>query len=371
VIVETSNSLLLLAEERYETLSEAERKTVSASATGEWAVCSPEDGNLPENDPANAGGWGPERAIRAELLQWLCIAATARDLIQPYGIRVAGARVEGTLELSFGTISIPLYFRACSFSLGIRLINSSLPELGLTKCFVGPLPAPRWGSSLYLRAIDARGLRLKGSLLLDGGFSAEGEVRLFDAEIGGVLECSDGHFKNALGRAIDAQGLKSRDVYFRGKFQADGEIRLLGVEINGSLECDGGPVKCHAASVDGINLVAINAERSSIDGAVLLRNGFRSEGAVRLYCAKIGGNVDCAGGKFNNSKGEVLNLSQATIGGTVSMSNGFNSTNQVTMFCNIIHGNLLCGGGKFENLQGVALYAAGVKVGGTVVLNKA
>jgi hypothetical protein len=367
-----SHSLLSLAEERFDTLSEAERKTVSASSTGERAICGPtsEDLNLPENDPANASGWGQERALRAELLQWLCTAATTRDLIQPFGIRVRGARVEGTLDLSFATVPVPLFFRGCSFSRGIRLVNSSLPELGLTKCFIGPLPPLPWGGASYLRAIDARGLRLMGSLLFDGGFRAEGEVRLFGAEIGGILECSAGSFKNATGRAIDAQGLKSRDVYLREGFRAEGEVRLYGAKIIGSLECDGGKLKCHAPSLRNIRLGALNAQGINISGAALFRNGFKCEGEVSLFCAKIGGDVVCDGAKFTNPRGYVLNLSQADIGGSVILGKGFVSEGQLRMFYANIHGNLQCEGSTFANIGGVAFNADGSKINGTVVLRK-
>ncbi|HKN27718.1 MAG TPA: hypothetical protein VJY34_07480, partial [Roseiarcus sp.] len=237
-------------------MSESERNLLRAASTGEEAICGPaSDLNAPENDPAKAQSWGPDRAIRAALLKWLCLERAAREHIQPFGIRAIGARMDGRFDLSFATIPFPLFFRACWWPAGIALENASLPELSLTKCRIFPPSDPVGGGASPSHAIGARGAHVRGSLFLDQGFRVEGQVHLLQADVGGTLNCEGGSFKNAKGTALNGQGAK-------------------------------------------------------IGGPVLLRNGFESEGEVRLFGAEIGG-IACDGGRFRNTQGTALNAEGA------------------------------------------------------------
>jgi len=142
-------------------------------------------------------------------------------------------------------------------------------------------------------------------------------------------------------------------------------VRLQGAEIGGTLDCDGGRFK-NAKSA------ALNAERAKISGPVLLRNGFESEGEVRLFGAEIGG-IACDGGRFRNTQGTALNAEGAKISGPVYLrkssesDKSFESEGEVRLFRAEI-GALECGGGRFKNVNGKALSAEGAKIGGPVLL---
>jgi hypothetical protein len=64
-------------------------------------------------------------------------------------------------------------------------------------------------------ALNAEGAKVGGAVLLRDGFVAEGQVRLYCAEIGGNLACNGGTFQEpaeagiaASGRALDADGAR-------------------------------------------------------------------------------------------------------------------------------------------------------------------
>ena len=353
------SNLLTLAEARFGgQLSDAERKLLHAALTGEEA---PADLNAPENDPANAQSWGQDRAIRAALIQWLCFEPKAREQVHPFGIRAIGAESRGDFDLSFATIPFPLRIKACWWPVGIALQNTSLPELSLTKCWVGPLSHDAQGGAPSLPVIMARGVQIKGSLFLDGRFHAEGCVSLDMAEVGGALNCDGGSFKNANDVAINAEGAKiGGAVSLQKNFQSEGQVLLKSAEIAGALICDGG--------FRNANGVALSAEAAKIGGAVFLLKNFKSEGEVLLGYAGIGGALNCSGGSFENAKGMALSVYGAKIGGDVFLGNKNRCMGQVQLDGAEIRGQLNCDDGVFENADGVALSAQGAKIAGDVYL---
>jgi hypothetical protein len=428
-----SSDLASLSEQQFQSLSEAEHKLLEAAQAGQQAICGPShDPNDPLNDPANANSWGPERAIRVSLLEWLCVGDEASRLVHHLGISVLAARFDGKLDLSFVTLSFPLSFKACWWPDGITLRNLALPEFSLTKCWVGNV------KNVEGLALDASRVRITGTVLLNDGFQAEGEVRLLQAEIGG-LSCAGGRFKSSVGQPLSARGAKGPAlnangakiggaVLLREGFHAEGEVQLLSAEIGGNLDCDGGSftnsegpalnaggakiggaallrknpragaqeptfeaagevrffgaeigrnLECDGGVFKNTNGFALTIEGAKIGGAVLLRKNskpgapaFEAEGEVRLFGAEIAANLDCSGGFFKNPKRVALNVSGAKIGGAAFLQNGFRAEGVVNLFGAQLGGNLNCDGGKVTNSAGTALTAEGAKIGGAVLLRK-
>ena len=237
--------------------------------------------------------------------------------------------------------------------------NTSLPELSLTKCWVGPLSHEAGGDESSLPVIMARGVQIKGSLFLDGRFHAEGCVRLDMAEVDGALNCDGGSFKNSEGVALDAEGAKiGGPVSLQKNFESEGRVLLKSAEIGGALMCDG--------SFRNANGVALSAEAAKIGGAVFLHDNFESEGEVLFGGADIGGALNCDGGSFENAKRVALSAYGAKIGGDVFLGHKNECKGQVQLDRSEIRGRLNCEGGVFENAGGVALSAQGAKIGGDV-----
>ena len=302
-------SLETLATSRFGELSEAERRLLHSAPRGELADCGTDekDPSAPENNPEQAHQWGADREIRAVLLRWLCLDAVARAQVAPDGIWVKAARLDARLKLSFAAIPFPITMIGCWFPRGVDLESAELPGLFLPRSRIGG--ARSSDSNIAEVAILANGVRIRGPLILVGTH-VEGEVRLFGASIDSSLECDRALFENPGAVALDCEKAEIGGVYLRNGFRSEGEVRLRKADIRANLECqsarfgDGGRFKT----------VVLRVERAKIDGAVLLREGFRAEGPVVVLAAEIRGDLDLREADFS-TPGSGLNASQANIKG--------------------------------------------------------
>lgn len=341
-----SSELLRLAKEEFGNLTKAEEKLFQAVANAQLADYSAKDAK--DNDPADANNWGPERVIKADRIAWLCRDNHASELVTHNGIWVKGARVDGRIELNGARISFLLFFDKSALPEGISVVSAELFSLSLPGTHTGP--------------ITADGLKVKGSVFLQNGFKAKGEVRLLGATIGGELSCIDGQFINPNGHALNAERLKvNASVFLRDGFRSEGEVDLLGASIRGNLECNKGQF----VNPDGF---ALAADKIRVEGNVLLGNGFISEGEVFLIGATIGGNLNCQKGQFINPDGRALNANRLKVEGNVYLRNGFKAEGKVRLLGATIGGNLECDKSQFINPDACALDTEGVKVAGNVFL---
>ena len=96
-------------------------------------------------------------------------------------------------------------------------------------------------------ALYARGVRVGGDVLLRGNFTADGAVRLTGADIAGRLRCSSARLtgQDQAGNSLLADKVKvGGDVLLDGGFTADGAVRLTAADIAGTLRCSGAQLKC-------------------------------------------------------------------------------------------------------------------------------
>jgi len=326
-----------MARARFGGLSQAELELLRAAQRGRMAVCGPPDPKHPDNDPAHADDWGPDREIRAELIRWLCVDTDARTRVDPRGIRVLGAKITRELDLSFACVPFPLLLVRCRLTHDADLTSAEIPLLALP--------------GTWVKSVSADRANVKGGVFLGEGFSAEGEVRLLGAQIGGNLECTGGTFRNAGGKALAADRANvAGSIFLREGFSAEGEVRLLGAQIGGNLDCIGGTFKNPPQEgIEGSGK-AFNADGANVTGSVFLRQGFTAEGEVRLLGAQIGGQLACTGGTFKNPKGKALNADGANVTGGVFLRDGFSAEGEVRLPGAQIGGNLECTGGGFTEL---------------------
>jgi hypothetical protein len=98
--------LVELARSKFANLSPAELALLRFVASnrpavgGFAAVGQSSDPADPTNDPAHADEWSKVREVRADLVRWLCVDPEAIRRIDPQGLRVLGAKIVGTLNLS-------------------------------------------------------------------------------------------------------------------------------------------------------------------------------------------------------------------------------------------------------------------------------
>ncbi|TKJ38749.1 MAG: hypothetical protein CEE38_03330 [Planctomycetes bacterium B3_Pla] len=348
-------NLIELAKQKFGTLTEAEEKLFQAFANGQLADFSAKDAT--NNNPADANNWGPERTIKSEHIAWLCRDDHASELVAHNGIWVKGARVDRRIQLNGAHISFLLFFDKCALPEGISVVNAELFCLSLPGTHTGP--------------ITADGAKVEGSVFLEKGFKAKGEVRLLGATVGGQLSCIDGHFINPdgpdgpEGHALNADGLTVEgSVFLRDGFRSEGKVNLAGASIRSNLECNKGQF----INSDGY---ALAADRLKVGGSVLLGNGFRSEGKVLLVGATIGRTLDCRKGQFINPDGYALSANGMKVEGNVLLRDGFKAEGEVRLLGATIGGNLDCDKSQFINPDGCALAADRSKVDGSVFLREA
>jgi len=351
-----SEELTKLARARFGALSTAEGKLLRAVITGDYAWCGPSDD---DNDPGNKAisneEWGQKRTVRAELLCWLCVDPAAEGHVHAEGISLHGARISGELDLSLVVVRFPLRFRHCRLTSEVKLGLAVLALLDLSASSAG--------------SISADGVKVKGDVFLEEGFSAKGEVSLIGAQIEGNLQCDGSFFSNPpaageedSGTALNIQNSKvNGDVLLSDGFQAEGEVTLLGARIDGSLQCNGAIFRNPRQETIQQGGVALDADLLTVTHSVLLNEGFQAEGNVSLLGAEIGEDVDCEGGIFRNprwddktgsSGGTVLQMDNAAIKGNVSLCNGFVAGGEVSLLGAQITGDLDCEGANVNQVNG-------------------
>src|SRR6266849_7642360 len=242
--------------------------------------------------PGDPGNKRMQYDVDAELIRWICVDPSAVKLVDPKGIQIHAARIVHPLDLSFATVPFPLTFENSRFVEDINLSYNQLLNFDLT------------GSQT--RAIVASNTKVRGDLVLGGGFSAEGEVNLIEADIGGDLNGAGGNFKNPGKYALDADSLKADNVDLRNGFSAEGEVNFILANLSGNLDCEGGTFKNPGKN-------ALNAD-SLKAASVFLSNGFGAEGEVNLAVANAKGGLVWMNLGAGHADKVVLDLSHATFG---------------------------------------------------------
>jgi len=258
----------------------------------------------PEIRKANWERW----MVRAAVLRWVCGGCEeVTKLVEPSGVRVIGAVIEGELDLSALEIPFPVWCDRCIIKGGVTLDDARTDLVVFEGSRCGGFRAER--------------AHVQGNLHLRAGLCCEGEARVGGAAIEGDLDCSSATFVNHSGLALFADRVRvTGSVFLSDGFSATGAeelgaVRLVGAEIGGNLSCTAGTF----LNEDGPALIA---DHVRVTGTVFLSAGFSATGAkelgaVRLVGAEIGGNLACRNGRFVNKSGNALSAQGATIHGTL------------------------------------------------------
>ena len=263
--------------------------------------------------------------LKADRIAWLCTDKEVLKLLTNKGLQLDGAKIDGTLDLRFVTPDIPLTFTRCIFNDSILLEQAKVKALSF--------------EGTHVESINAESIEVDGSVCLNKGFKASGEVRFLGSKINGSLECDNGHFLNPNGIALNVDRANiSGYVYLIDEFEAKGEVNLLNAVIGASFQCDGGQFhnqKENQKSEDNSGK-ALVADGMSVKGFVSLGNmtnkkPFNAMGEVRLVGATIGDSFNCNGGEFGNQFGTALDASGITVGGTVFLGGQFTSNSRIRL----------------------------------------
>ena len=146
-------------------LSDGERRLVKACRSGRPCILG--NGERPE--------WpDPERIVRAELLRYLILGGCKKRMMSEKGVRLRGAYITGSLDVSFTRTQGATSLRNCRFVESVSATQSYFESLDLT--------------DLAVPTLEAQGMHVRGDALLERS-SLENGI-LSGAVIGGDLNCA-------------------------------------------------------------------------------------------------------------------------------------------------------------------------------------
>jgi sRNA-binding regulator protein Hfq len=177
-------------------------------------------------------------------------------------------------------------------------------------------------SGTHLPGLEARGCAVDHDMILVR-VVCRGPTTLDLAKINGMLDCTQGAFASDDKSALSAKAATvNGPVLLRDGFTARGEVVFMRAQI-GSLEC-------RDATLINPGAVALRASGAIVAGPVFLGKGLKAQGEVNLQDAHLGG-LECNDGIFTNPNGTALRLERATITRPVILRNGFKAQGQVNL----------------------------------------
>jgi hypothetical protein len=225
-----------------------------------------------------------ERHVRAEVIYWLCVADAG---LHPRGVRLTGALIERPLDFEASALRVPLMLTRCTIGnrdhpdvVAVNLKQASCPSLSIDRCRVrGQVDAAQvrvdftmsFHSAIIMGPVDISGAGIKGDLVMN-------RARL----------CG----KDALGRALVANGVNVGGSLFFRSVKAEGAIRILGADIKGNLDAESAHIRGTETRTPHN---ALSADTTTVGGSMFLRNGFSANGPVCLAGVRVGDRLDLKG----------------------------------------------------------------------------
>jgi len=222
-------------------LTAAERKLLHSAPLRDVPWFGPDDDpDSAANDTARGENWAAERTVRSELIVWLLSDPNASRFIHPSGLALAGARIAGSLDLSYATVDKPLTLIRCFVPDGINLLSAHLQDITVRRSRTGPVfgnvsvihgdasfLAGDFGPVSFMHARIDGTLDLTGARILD---VEEDAVNLVEANIGGDVLFHDGFTTDGIVYARLAKighDLSFHDAEFRGNGEFDAERAII------------------------------------------------------------------------------------------------------------------------------------------------
>ncbi|TMQ90483.1 hypothetical protein ETD83_35270 [Actinomadura soli] len=315
-----------------EDLTPPERRLWEAFPKGESVDLSSGDPSF--DDTGQADRWGHDRVVRAEVLVALLVGALEPEPGQVAAVRLAGARVTGSLNLGHADVSVPLALTGCSFDEAPHLYWASMNSVHLMRC--------------RLPGLIASGTRVDGHLWLEGS-RISGGLWLDGANITGILNMSGVQLSNPGGDALLADRLTvEANVYCDQGFTSNGEVRLPGARIGGQLILRG-------ARLSNPSGPALYASRLDVAANVFCDGGFTAEGEVRLRGASVGGYLSFVGARLSAPGRTALNADDLTVETDIYCSDGFTAIGAVSFSGARVTGQLSLRDARLRHDQGTAL----------------
>ncbi|WP_256974930.1 hypothetical protein [Streptomyces sp. CS159] len=189
-------------------------------------------------DDRAAGGvrWGPGRTVRAAVVVALLLGANAAQPGAVAGLRLAGARLTGRLDLAGAEVGHALWLEDCWFEEAVDLLGASTRTLVITGSRIPGVEAyaARIEGTLDLRRSEVERL---GSSPFNHVSTA---LSLSDARVTGGLLLDGAEISAPGGWAVAAGGLVMEGgLTCRGGFAVRGKCGCRGRSCRADCSCEG------------------------------------------------------------------------------------------------------------------------------------
>lgn len=206
--------------------TQAERDLLEAAVKGKAVVVK----GAPAPDEKN--GWTDDHTIRAVFLRHVLLHPK-RYAVDPRGIKIKRARIEGRLDLTSATIDHPLAFTSVRFEARPDFCDATVHKLEFWSCFLPDgLTAERISVG---RLLTIRNCTIER--VVNEKNSDKSAVNLINARIGGNLTLSGSTINNPAGEAIQAGSITVAGEVFACGLTARGSVEFIGASIRGDLDC--------------------------------------------------------------------------------------------------------------------------------------
>lgn len=247
---------------------------------------------------AVSGADSANSRISGHFIRWLLLEHIPSNALSISSLKFDAVVVVGTLDITTKEIPVAVIFQNCTFSDDIDLTDASAPKIEFESCTINRLLADRVTTAGAPRIRRIRNLISKPSKVrfLRNGAHIGGNLDLRGSAFGTPQTAPESTCIWADGLTVDG------NMLLTDGFTSRGEIRLNGANLKRTLDCSGATVLNHRG-------FSISAAGASIAGTAyfckpkswsdsLVREAFRSEGRLRLSGAKIGGHLDLDEGQF-------------------------------------------------------------------------
>ena len=234
----------------------------------------------PSDELRDGASWGPGRQVRAGFLVDLLTGCNTPEPRGVPALRLAGVAVVGELRLEAAEVPYLVELTQCWFS--------HRPDLRMARLSGLRLPGCR------LPGLRGRNLRVGSDLVLEAGFTSDGQVDLTDADVDGSLRLSGAVLRRAGGNALLAERMMIAGAVQASVLRATGAVRVPNSRIGGNV--DFGGARLSNPTGDALHAVGIEVSGSvlgEVEGGRLVANG-----RVVLSGARIGGDLRLSGAQL-------------------------------------------------------------------------
>jgi cytoskeletal protein CcmA (bactofilin family) len=217
-----------------------------------------------ELKPHDKTGWDdPCRQVPAKFLVDILTLPKLRDQLARQRLRLRGARIDGTMDLTDTDITAEVRIDASRIDGDLILASSHWKHSLAVE-----------GSNIAGR-VSASGMRTESDILLRSAAAIEGEVDLTAAKVGGTVDLSGAKFA----QTVHGAGLRVEGSLFMHDHATFGEqVNLRAAKIGGTVDMSGSEF-----------FGTVRGTRLTVEGSRFMHGHARFGELVSLLGAKIGG----------------------------------------------------------------------------------